>query len=85
MFNVSCLHEMAIMFACMKKNEFKEVKCSEEIETFNKCHMEHIELKKLAKLREESGQVVTGNNARKLTTKQLNQLLAKYPQYNEEL
>jgi len=39
--DVTCLQEMAVMFACMKANDFRESKCSEEIETFNKCHKEH--------------------------------------------
>ncbi|ODM99951.1 Coiled-coil-helix-coiled-coil-helix domain-containing protein 1 [Orchesella cincta] len=83
--DVSCLQEMAVMFACMKNNDFKEVKCSQEIETFNKCHLEHTASKKLAKQKEESGEIVTGTNSRNLTSKQLNQLLAKYPQFNEKL
>jgi hypothetical protein len=32
---------MAVMFACMKKNEFKEVKCSTEIDGFMSCYNQH--------------------------------------------
>lgn len=39
----------------------------------------------MLKQREESGQQVTGTNAKNLTTKQLNKMLQKYPQYNEKL
>ncbi|CAL8124666.1 unnamed protein product [Orchesella dallaii] len=83
--DLSCLQEMAVLFACMKTNDFKEAKCSQEIETYNKCHKEHTERKKLAKQREESGQIVMSHDARNLTTKQLNQLLSKHPQFNEKL
>jgi len=83
--DTTCLQEMAVMFACMKKADFKEAKCSEEISIFNKCYWQHMETKKMQKERESSGEIVTGKNVRNLTLKQLNQILQKYPQYNEKL
>ncbi|CAL8077666.1 unnamed protein product [Orchesella dallaii] len=83
--DVSCLQEMAVMFACMKNNDFKEVKCAKEIDIYNNCNKEHTARKKQTKQKEVAGQIVTGTNARNLTTKQMNHLLAKYPQFNEKL
>lgn len=39
--DVSCLQEMAVMFACMKKNDFKEIKCTPEIDGFMTCYNQH--------------------------------------------
>ncbi|XP_021962429.1 coiled-coil-helix-coiled-coil-helix domain-containing protein 1 [Folsomia candida] len=83
--DVSCLEEMAVMFACMKKNEFKEVKCTPEIEKFMGCYHQHRADGKAAKQRQASGVVTVGRNPRNLTTQQLNQLLRKHPQFNEKL
>lgn len=117
--DVSCLQEMAVMFACMKANDFREAKCTPEIDSFTKCYTEYMVIKnilndawclpnetvnihnnnnnlcdylfsiqqnkKLTKQREESGEMVIGTNPRSLTTKQLNKLLQKFPQYNEKL
>jgi len=81
--NVACLQEMAVMFACMKDNEFKEAKCGPQIERFQKCYSEHMTQKKEKKRKEDSGEVVAGTDSRKLSYRQLNQLLSKFPQVNK--
>jgi len=82
--DVTCLQEMAVMFACMKNNDFKEVKCSPEIETFMTCYNQHTADKTLQKKRELSGEVVVGRNPRNLTTTQINGLLQRFPQFNNK-
>jgi len=83
--NTACLQEMAVMFACMKKSDFREVKCTEEINIFNKCYTEYVDERKVLKKREQSGEMVVGKNPKNLTTSQLNKVLGKYPQFNEKM
>ncbi|CAL4171902.1 unnamed protein product, partial [Meganyctiphanes norvegica] len=75
---VACLQEMSILFACMKKNEFRDVQCDPEITAFQNCHKDYLEKESLTKAQSKSGLLVPYE--RQLTHKQLNQLLKKYPQ-----
>jgi hypothetical protein len=36
--DVACLHEMSVMFACFKNNDFNEALCSKEISSFQNCY-----------------------------------------------
>lgn len=73
--DVSCLQEMATMFACMKTNEFSENLCNKEISSFQKCYKANIDKAYQAKKTENQG-IVTGKD---LTYKQLNKYLRNYP------
>ncbi|CAB3383304.1 Hypothetical predicted protein [Cloeon dipterum] len=68
----SCLQEMAVLFTCLKSNEFNQTVCSKEISAFQKCFSDH-----KAK-REEMKKDTTGIGSKKLTSKQVNVLLKKY-------
>lgn len=74
--DVSCLQEMAQMFACMKTNEFAENLCNKEISSFQKCYKVHIDKAYEAKKIENQGVVQPGKD---LNYKQLNKYLRNYP------
>ncbi|XP_076057156.1 small ribosomal subunit protein mS37 [Oratosquilla oratoria] len=76
--NVACLHEMSLLFACFKKNDFKESKCPQEIESFQKCHIRFMEMERTRSLQEREGVLIPG--AKQMSHKQINILLRKYPQ-----
>ncbi|XP_050730309.1 coiled-coil-helix-coiled-coil-helix domain-containing protein 1-like [Eriocheir sinensis] len=74
----ACLQEMAIMFACFKKNDFSQAACSKEIDTFQACHLNHMITESKKKDQELNSLMPHGE--RRLNHKQLNQLLRKYRQ-----
>ncbi|KAK3859580.1 hypothetical protein Pcinc_034317 [Petrolisthes cinctipes] len=76
--NLACLHEMSILFACMKKNDFVQSLCSKEINSFQKCHLNFLQAQKLKKEQEREGNLVP--YARNMSHRQVNQLLKQYPQ-----
>ncbi|CAH0390990.1 unnamed protein product [Bemisia tabaci] len=72
-----CLQEMFNMFSCLKKNEFSQSPCSNEITTFQTCAEKHkAELKKL-KEDERAGILTPGTT--KLSANQVNLLLKRFP------
>lgn len=73
---VACLQEMAILFACLKDNEFVERFCSKEIANFQGCYKNFLDKNYKAKQTENQGVVAPGKN---LNYKQLNKYLRKYP------
>lgn len=73
---VPCLHELSILFATMKENDFDEKQCKKEIEALKKAHEIAEKEKKEEKLK-NSG--VTVNTGRKLTSIQLNKYLKRFP------
>lgn len=75
--DVCCVQEMMIMFACFKKNEFNQKLCSKEIDGFQKCYVDNLNSKKEKKEREAKGMLTPGE--KKLSHKQLNLLLTRYP------
>lgn len=78
---VPCLHELSILFASFKDNDFDEKMCKKEIDTLKTAHM-HAEIeKKEDKLRNSGKAVSTG---RKLTSKQLNKYLRRFPMNNTD-
>lgn len=74
---VSCLHEMSVLFACFKRNEFNQALCSKEIESFQKCHTEATARKIDRKEKEAKGILTPGD--RKMSSRQINQLLKAFP------
>jgi hypothetical protein len=68
---------MTILLACMKKNNFQESFCSAEVAEFKKCHKDHMDAKKLSQMKERQGILNPGE--RKMSHKQANQLLKKFP------
>ncbi|XP_055374534.1 coiled-coil-helix-coiled-coil-helix domain-containing protein 1 [Condylostylus longicornis] len=73
---VECLQEMAILFACMKDNEFAEKYCQKEISNFQKCFKFHMDKNFQAKQQENLGIIVPGRN---LNYRQLNKYMRGYP------
>lgn len=75
--NVACIQEMSVLFACLKRNDFKETRCAQEISTFQKCYNDHTEQKKEKEEKERRGVLIPGE--KKLSHKQANELLKKFP------
>ncbi|GBP17484.1 Coiled-coil-helix-coiled-coil-helix domain-containing protein 1 [Eumeta japonica] len=73
----SCLQEMAVMFACFKNNEFDQIKCSQEISSFQTCFENYKQRSAELKAQEKKGILVPGE--KKLTHRQMNLLLKRYP------
>lgn len=65
------------MFACFKQNDFSQQLCSKEIEKFQKCYTDNLKTKRVKAEREAKGVLIPGD--RKLSHKQLNMLLKKFP------
>lgn len=72
---VACLHEMSVVFAAMKDNEFNEKSCAKEIETLKKSHVEALNQAREEKLKNTGVVTSIGNQ---LTSKQLNKYLRKF-------
>lgn len=75
--DVACLYEMSIMFACFKNNDFNQALCSKEISTFQRCYKDYMNKKYKRKDQEQKGILIPGE--KKLTSKQVNVLLRKFP------
>lgn len=73
---VPCLHELSVLFAAMKDNEFDEKLCKKEIEKLQKAHEISEQQHREEKLRNSGESVSTG---RKLTSIQLNKYLKRFP------
>ncbi|XP_054774146.1 small ribosomal subunit protein mS37-like [Lytechinus pictus] len=69
----TCITEMAVLMSCWKQHEFSDADCSEEISLFNKC-LADAEL-----LKREATQAGKTGSAKRLSSKQINELLWKYP------
>ncbi|GAB0092060.1 uncharacterized protein DMENIID0001_070180 [Sergentomyia squamirostris] len=74
--DVACLHEMSVLFACLKGADFVESACSKEITSLKKCYKGFLDTKSQRKVDDKSGSVVIGQ---KLNPKQLNKYLRLYP------
>lgn len=73
---VACLHEMSILFAAMKDNDFNEKKCKKEFEALKKANIEAMNRAREDKLK-NAGQISTTGN--KLNSNQLNKYLKSFP------
>uniref|UniRef100_A0A6J0TIF8 Small ribosomal subunit protein mS37 n=1 Tax=Pogona vitticeps TaxID=103695 RepID=A0A6J0TIF8_9SAUR len=68
-----CLTEMSLMMACWKQNEFSDIACAEEIQTFLRCSSESEARRKEKMKREAMGQ--TGH----FNLQEVNQILKEFP------
>ncbi|XP_055698832.1 coiled-coil-helix-coiled-coil-helix domain-containing protein 1 [Phlebotomus papatasi] len=75
--DVACLHEMSILFACLKGAEFNESACVKEITSLKKCYKTFLDTKTQKKAEDKAGGMVTGKD---LNYRQLNKYLRNYPQ-----
>jgi hypothetical protein len=73
---VACLYEMSLLFAKLKETEFNEKKCTVEIETLNKAHIDAMNKAREDKLK-NAGQISTVGKL--LNSKQLNRYFKKFP------
>lgn len=73
----ACVQEMSVLFACLKKHDFKESACAKEISNFQNCYTNHKEQLALRQLQEKKGLLVPGE--KQLSHKQANKLLKKFP------
>ncbi|KAL3286986.1 hypothetical protein HHI36_001472 [Cryptolaemus montrouzieri] len=76
---VFCIHEMSVLFACLKTNEFSQKLCSNEIENFQKCYSSSLTMREGRKEKEAKGILIPGE--KKLSHKQVNTLLRQFPQF----
>lgn len=74
---VACIYEMSLLFACLKKTEFDQASCSKEIANFQKCFTTDLTQKRQKKEHEMKGILTPGE--KKLSHKQVNQLLGRFP------
>lgn len=73
----ACMQEMAVMFACFKKSEFDQQQCLKEVAAFQGCYKEYKE--KASSLRQQERQGILVPGEKKLTHRQMNQLLKAFP------
>lgn len=73
----ACVHEMSIMFACFKKNEFDQIRCSDEINKFQVCANKQYADKFKRKQDLLQGNISMGKD--NLTPREINYLLKKFP------
>jgi len=79
-----CLQEMALMFTCLKDNDFKDSLCAQQMKTYQDCVFTHMKNKKQLKDQLQAGKLTPNSREqpRQLNHRQLNILLRKYPQFN---
>lgn len=75
-FQVACLQEMAVLFACLKTNDFLESNCLKEITTFKGCYKTNIDKDFSVKQTKHKNIAVPGKD---VTYKQLNKYMRMYP------
>ncbi|KAL1124235.1 hypothetical protein AAG570_002005 [Ranatra chinensis] len=73
----ACIQEMSVLFACLKKNDFKDNLCSQEITKFYNCYQSYEEAKRAQNEREKRGELSPGE--KRLSHAQANLLIKKYP------
>lgn len=73
---VACLHELSVVFAAMKDNEFDEKSCKKEIDTLKKAHVDALNQAREEKLKNTGAVTTVGNQ---LNSRQLNRYLRKFP------
>lgn len=76
---VCCIQEMSVMLACFKTYEFNQALCSKEIDSFKNCYAKHMNTKQVKKEQAEKGILTPGE--KKLSYKQVNILLKRYPNH----
>lgn len=73
----ACLQEMAVMFACLKKNEFDQTPCINEVNAFQGCYKDFREINAITREQDKKGVLTPGE--KKLTYRQVNKLLQAFP------
>lgn len=73
----ACMQEMAVMFACFKKFEFNQQECLKEVTAFQGCYNEYS--KRMSTQREQGKKGILVPGEKKLTHRQLNQLMKAFP------
>ena len=73
---VPCLHELSILFASLKDNEFDNSLCNKEIETLQKANVNYLNKKLAEKQITNKGIMKLG---RDLNFRQLNKYLKGFP------
>lgn len=73
----ACIHELSILFACLKKNDYSQDVCSKEFDVFRKCYSTVMQNKVVMKEQEKKGDTAPGS--KNLTHKQISSLLRKHP------
>lgn len=72
-----CIHELSILFACLKKNDYSQNVCSKEFDVFRKCYSTVLQNKTVMKAQDKKGDTSPGS--KNLTHKQISSLLKKHP------
>lgn len=73
----ACMQEMTVMFACFKKHEFDQAQCAKEISSFQGCYKGYMDRMETQRVQGKKGILVPGE--KKLTHRQMNQLLKSFP------
>ncbi|KAI8419919.1 hypothetical protein MSG28_008537 [Choristoneura fumiferana] len=73
----ACMQEMAVMFACFKKSEFDQQQCLKEIAEFQGCYKDYNQ--RMSSQREQGKKGILVPGEKKLTHRQMNQLLKSFP------
>ncbi|XP_073986677.1 small ribosomal subunit protein mS37 [Rhodnius prolixus] len=73
----SCVQEMSVLFACLKRNGFNDIPCNKEVTAFRKCWEDNAAQQRLKKTHERQGVLVPGE--KNLSHKQIDELLKRYP------
>ncbi|KAG6458485.1 uncharacterized protein LOC115448856 [Manduca sexta] len=73
----ACMQEMALMFACFKKSEFNQQECLKEVSEFKSCYKSYSE--KMSTLRKQGKKGILVPGEKKLTHRQMNELLKRFP------
>ncbi|RUS77730.1 hypothetical protein EGW08_014518 [Elysia chlorotica] len=76
--SATCVNEMSRMMDCWKKTDFNQSACSKETEVFMQCVAAAKAASQEARDRAAKGLPVKGSNFR--PSKQVNEMLARYPQ-----
>lgn len=75
--DAACMQELAVMFACFKKTDFEQQECLKEISSFQNCYKNYHE--KMTTQRDHGRKGILVPGEKKLTHRQLNVLLKRFP------
>lgn len=73
----ACIQEMFVMMACLKKYEFDQSSCTNEIRSFRGCNENYFSGREVRLQNERTGALTPGS--KHLSPIQANNLLKKYP------
>lgn len=78
----ACIQELAVLFSCFKNKDFDQAQCLKEINAFQNCYKGYRE--KSATLREQERKGILVPGEKKLTHRQVNQLLRRFPNVKQK-